>query len=106
MSGGTIRITRNNEWGARDCKLRVLIDGEKVGEIASNSTKDFRVSVGEHLVQIGDFIFASKPVGVPVAEGQRVKFKVVIPGHETFMASVISHAMLNIGKPQLERVRT
>jgi len=106
MKNGTVRIMRNNEWGARDCKLRVLIDGTKVGEIASNSSKDFTVAVGEHNVQVGDLVFASKPMSVPVAEGQLVKFKVIVPGHETMMASVISCAMLNIGRPQLERVRT
>jgi len=104
MKTATLRITRNNEWGCRGVKFRVLVSGEEIGRISANETKEFTIDPGEYNLQISDGIFKSRVFMVPLAEGQLAKFNVIIPGHETFINSVLSHAVMKLPKFELERI--
>jgi hypothetical protein len=99
----TLRIKRNNEWGCRGVKFRVLVSGKEVGRISANEAREFSLDPGEYNIQISDGIFKSRNLMVPLAEGQHVNFKVIIPGHETFINSILSHAVMNLPKFELER---
>lgn len=107
MKPATLKIIRGNEWAYRHAKIKILVDRKSIGTLSRNETKEFEIQPGEYNIQACQQFLKGRAIMVPIAEGQTVTFKIIIPGGETFFNNFASLATFSgMPAPELERVRS
>lgn len=70
--------------------LKVLLNGQCIGEVAHNESKTFQVKPGEYNLQVAMDWKKSRSMLVPIAANQSINFKAVVPGGESFINTFLS----------------
>jgi len=105
MSQGQITIARYNDNMGQLRKLKVLLDGNCIGEIAHNESKTFNVVPGEYNLQVAMDWKKSRDMMVPVAPDQSIKFNAIVPGGTTMLDTFFSILGGSLPFFELERIR-
>lgn len=71
----TIELTRISEYANRVRKIKVLLDGRKIGTISNGETKVFDVPEGEHNLQVKIDWLVSNAVEFEANEQEVKRFK-------------------------------
>lgn len=77
--GAVIRIHRPSRGSYAARKIAILIDGQKVGEVANAATAEFAVAPGKRDVSARVDYVKSKPFSVDVVSGRPRELELVVP---------------------------
>jgi hypothetical protein len=72
----TIRLKRTSEYNNRMRDYKIFIDGQQIGTIANGETKDFPVTVGQHIVTAKVDWCSSPDLSVDINDNQTKNLKV------------------------------
>ena len=70
--GVRLCVTRDKVWYGRWRKLRVMLDGDEIGHLASGESKQFDVSSGDHELYVQMDWVKSEPVTFTCGEGEEI----------------------------------
>lgn len=71
-----VRIKRTNTWMNRARRVDVCIDGEKIGTLSNNETKDFTIAPGQHQLKAKINWCGSKDYSFDMRENKVEAFKI------------------------------
>lgn len=83
MAQSKIKITRYQDFFGIMRKLKVFIDGEHVGNVQWDNSKEFSISSGPHQLCVKMDWCKSEPINIDVGENEIVKYEVTLPANQS-----------------------
>ena len=77
----SIKIVRPNDFLNRARKLKIYLDGNKIGEISSNEVKAFEIPSGTHILNAKIDWCSSNKINFAISENETMKFELTDFAH-------------------------
>ena len=77
----SIKIVRPNDFLNRARKLKIYLDGNKIGEISSNEVKAFEIPSGTHILNAKIDWCSSNKINFAISENETMKFELTYFAH-------------------------
>jgi len=66
-------LKRPSKWLDLSRSYKIYVDGQKIGEIHDDETKEFNITPGQHIIKAKIDVFLSKPVNFEVKNDDETK---------------------------------